>query len=155
MISETIVFLLEELFYLYTCYLFFDSFFETVRTNRIVLFLTYLALFVVDGKYLLFDDVMPNPIFNILFFFLITMHYEASYKKRMVMVFLFYASLGAVETVMMTLTSNHLADVQQHGYTNPFGTLFINLICFILVLILRIFKNISAATIPMSIMPNL
>ena len=138
----TMVYLITEVFYIYILNLYFSSVFEERRTNAWALAATYLGfLLIADGEYLILNDFRLNALLNILFMFAITLHYESTMIKRMLTVLLLYIIMAMIESVIVVLTGP-MAEISRAEYQEVLGPVFIKFALYIVVLLLRNFKNI-------------
>lgn len=141
----SIVFLLTEVFFIYILSLYFDSFLGERRTSRLALFLTYVAfILIADGEYFLINNAILNLVLNLGFMFLITFHYESSYKKRVMMAFLFYVMQATIEMCVVALTTTvDISALHKNEYSEILGPVIIKFVLFIIVLLLRNLKNVK------------
>lgn len=150
----SIVYLITEVFYMYVLYLLFEVFFDKRRTSKILYFTTYIAFgLVADSAYLISGNVVLNAVLNIFFMFLISMHFEASYKRRIMMVFLMYIMIAAIETIVVILTATiDISPIRKNEYQHILGPIIFKIILYVIALLLRNYKKVKEdMTVPTSL----
>lgn len=150
----SIVYLITEVFGMYNLYLLFEIFFDKRRTGKLLYFATYVVfMLVADSAYLISGNVVLNTVLNIFFMFLIAMNYEASYKRRIMMVFLMYIMFAAIETIVVVLTATiDISPIRKNEYQYILGPIIFKIILFIIALLLRNYKNVREdMTVPTSL----
>lgn len=145
MTMYSIIYLITEVFLVYILSLFFGSFLGERRTSRVALVLTYiLYLVIADGEYLLINNAVLNLVLNLLFMFLITLHYDVSYKRRIIVTFLLYVLMATIEMFVVAITTTiDISAIQQNIYQEIQGPIMVKLIAFIIILLLRNLKNVK------------
>lgn len=149
----TIVFLISEVFQIYEAYLLMHCFFKECRVSGRVEFLTYAGLFaMMSVPYLVFGIPVINLICSYSGTVLVTFIYAGSFKKRFLSGTLLYIIMLMAECIVSVLSGYIDLDFfHSVEYYSIFGTICLPLAEFLIVLIVRNFKNISEGeTVPVA-----
>lgn len=149
----TIVFLISEVFRIYEAYLLMRCFFKDRRVSGRVEFLVYAGLFVMMAiPYLVFGIPVVNFICSYSGMILVTFIYVGSFKKRILAGTLLYIIMLMAECIVAVFSGYIDLDLfHSSGYYSTFGTICLPLAQFLIVLIVRNFKNISEGeTVPVA-----
>lgn len=141
----TIVFLISEVFQIYEAYLLMRCFFKECRVSGRVEVLVYAGLFVMMSvPYLVFGIPVVNFICSYSGMILVTFIYVGSFKKRFLSGTLLYIIVLMAECVIAVFSGYGGVNVfHSSKYYSIFGTICVPLAQFLIILIVRNFKNIS------------
>lgn len=138
------VYIISEIFCVYTIYKYMEVFFDVRRTKRLVELLSYTAYYIIITLiYLLINIPVILLISNITIFFCLTYNYESTVKKRILSVVLTYMILMIIEALSALLFGSfnfHL--FSKNEYASVYGLIVCRILTFLAVLILNNFKNI-------------
>lgn len=91
-------------FRIYTIYLFFNVFFSESKYSKRREILCYVLFFVVNSTiYYFFKIPVFNLIVNITGFFLLTLNYNSSFRKRGIVIFILYLMMVSLEVALTYL----------------------------------------------------
>ena len=140
----TIVYLIFNLVLMLAIERIMGVFFDKRRTSFTVLALSLLSYFVLTSlAFLLWNIPMVNLTVNLVTFFIITLNYESTIRKRLVAVFGTFAILSTVDFLIALSSGVYQVDVfDTSGMENIFGFIILGATNYILALLLRKFKNI-------------
>jgi len=139
------VYILTAIFGTYILLRFMAVFFDSRRTSIKVEALSYIAyFFIVNGIYLFINIPIITMSANLAAFFLLSLNYEATIKKRILSTFLIYIILVTVEmTVALLNGCLNFSMFKVNDFSSVFGVIVCNILSYFVVLILNNFKNIK------------
>jgi two-component system, LytTR family, sensor histidine kinase AgrC len=139
------VYLLTAIFGTYILYRFMAVFFDTKRTSARFELLSYIAYFIViNCIYLIFNIPIITMTSSLIVFFLLTLNYEATIKRRILSTVLIYLILFSVETIVVLLSGYFNTQIYStNNYSSVTGIIFCTILTYFAVLILNNFKNIK------------
>ena len=106
------VYLCCNAFRAYIISLFFKVFFSEEKTPKKVEILSYIAFFIINSAVYIFIKIpVLNLIVNIIGFYLLTLNYNGSIRKRLLAVFLVYLTMLCIEVAFVYLFSHVHIDV--------------------------------------------
>lgn len=129
----------------YTIYKFMKIFYTEKNTSMKIEFKSYYLYFVIITILHLFVKIpLVLMISNLVLFFLLTLNYKSSFKKRLSTTFLIYATLMSVETLFV-LVSGHLKldPLIINDYRSILGITITRVVSYFVVLIIGSLKNIN------------
>lgn len=148
-----VVFLMSEMIQIYEEYLLMRCFFKECRMSRKMEILAYAGLyFMTTMPYLVFATPIITLICSYSSTILITFIYVASLKKRILSGTLSYMIMVMSECIVAIFSGYVDFDIfQKANYYSIFGTICLPLAKFLIILLVRNFKNISEGeTVPAS-----
>lgn len=134
-----------DIFGTYIIYKFMEVFFDTRRTTRKIEFFTY-AIYYVIGTFMFIAVNVPVVLlfFNLGAFFALTLNYESTMKNRLLSTVFVYLILASVEIAVSLLTGYlDFSLFTINTYSSIFGLIACRIISFVVVLIMKNFKNIK------------
>lgn len=139
------VYILTAIFGTYIQYRFMAVFFDTRRTSARVELLSYIAFFLILNSIYLFVNIpIIMMIASLTAFFLLSLNYESTIKKRILSAVLIYLILASVETIVVLLSGYFNTQLYStNNYSSVTGIIFCNILSYFAVLILNNFKNIK------------
>lgn len=146
-----VVYIITNVLSSYTIFKFVQIFFNERKTNKATEIIAYICYFVVSiGIYNFFKIPVILMTTNIILFFLLTLNYNATIKKRIICVFLMYFTFMCVEmSIVLLMGYIDFPLLQQSIFSSTVGIILIRCSSFMVVLIISGFKNIkSGVNIP-------
>lgn len=147
------IYMMSEVFQIYEAYLLMRCFFKECRVSRKVEFLMYVGLLVVKTVPYTFIGI---PIVTLICSYggtlLATMFYKGSFRKRILSGTLMFISIVMAECIVALFSGYVDMDIfESSEYNSIFGFICLPLVQFLVVLLVRNFKNISEGeTVPTS-----
>lgn len=145
--TYTLVYLITNIYSSYLDYQFLHLFFEVSKNKKIEL-LSYLIFYIfISTIYLSFKIPMLTLICNIIGFYLITLNYQASHKKRLLSIFLLYVIFICTDLIA-TLLTGHLNQsfMESSHFSSEFGLVILQIMNTIVLILLKNFRNIKKKT---------
>ena len=138
------VYILTNIFLVYTIYKLMKVFFDVRRASRRVEWLTYMAYgVVVTIMYFLLNIPAVLIAFNLAAFFALTYNYEATFKKRFLSAILAYFILMLIEFIgVLPFDYYSFSLFAENTYASIYGLIVCRIFSFVAALILSNFKNI-------------
>lgn len=100
--SVTNVYLITSAFGTYILYRYMKIFFDRTETDKKIEFASYLLYyFTIDLLFIIFNDPVVNVISNLIMFFLLTLNYDSTLKRRLIATVSIYMILMTVETLVV------------------------------------------------------
>jgi len=139
------VYLVTNVFYVYTIYKFMKVFFDTRKTNWYIELVTYIAFFIlISAVYILIDIPVANMITNIVALICLTYNYESTIKNRVISTVLIYLVLMSVEILVVIISDSIYYPIfETINYSSVYGLIFCRVLTYAIVLVLNSFKNIK------------
>ncbi|MBE6844950.1 MAG: GHKL domain-containing protein [Ruminococcus sp.] len=137
--AYNLIYIISNLFNVYTVKLFMDKYLEINPKYKKLVFVGYGTFFLITTLlYFIIDIPAIMMIANILCFFGISLFYKGDIKNKIIASFYIYIVVFVVEILVTVLTfTPFISPLEKYGYTNILG-LFINKILqFFTVLLLR------------------
>lgn len=147
------IYMMSEVFQIYEAYLMMRCFFKECRVSRKAEFLMYVGLLVVKTVPYTFIGI---PIVTLICSYggtlLATMFYKGSFRKRILSGTLMFISIVMAECIVALFSGYVDMDIfESSEYNSIFGFICLPLVQFLVVLLVRNFKNISEGeTVPTS-----
>lgn len=144
--NYNIVYLISNMFGTFVLYKFMDVFFDREITNKRVEFISYFIYFILNSFiYLTLNIPILSLVSNIIFFYLISLNYQSTIKKRLIAVFLIYIILLLVEIIIVILSGfiNFTIYFANPHFSSIMGLIGIKFISFIVVLVLGKYSNLK------------
>lgn len=147
----SVVYIITNVLSSYTIYKFVQIFFNERNTNKTTETITYICYFIVSiGIYVFLKIPVILMTTNIILFFLLTLNYSATIKKRIICVALMYLTFICIEMSVVVLMGYIDFPLFKHSvFSSTLGIILIRCFSFMVVLIMSGFKNIkSGVSIP-------
>lgn len=140
-----IVYIVTNALFSYTIFKFIRIFFNERITNNKSEIITYISYFVVSmGVYFLLKIPVILMVANIILFFLLTLNYNATIKKRIICVALMYFTFMCIEmSVVLLMGYIEFPLFKNSVFSSTLGIILIRCFSFVIVLIMSGFKNIK------------
>lgn len=141
-----IVYLVSNIFGTYTIFKFMTIFFPRDKNNKIIELISYIIYFLsISLIYIFFDKPILNLVSNLVFFYLLTFNYKASWKSRFSAVVYIYSILVCAETFTVILIKILYASnfAKNSGMELIYIQIFDKIISYIVVLAVSNFKMLK------------
>ena len=124
-------------------------FFDKRRTSFVIMALSYLSFYVLTSvTFLLWNIPIVSILLSLTIYFIITLNYESSVKKRIVAAFGTFVIMIIVELTIITSIGFYQADLfDAFGADSILGFILWAATSYIVALFLRKFKNIKKNTV--------
>jgi len=125
--AYNLIYIISNLFNVYTVKLFMDKYLEINPKYKKLVFVGYGTFFLITTLlYFIIDIPAIMMIANILCFFGISLFYKGDIKNKIIASFYIYIVVFVVEILVTVLTfTPFISPLEKYGYTNILG-LFIN-----------------------------
>lgn len=142
----TVIFLITSVFQVYEFYLLFQCFLQNSKTNRFFVILAYMGLFIMTTvPYLLFNIPIVTLICSYAGTLLVTLVYEGTWKIKILSGTFTMGIMVWAECVVAVFSGYiGLKVFQSNEYHSMFGTVCLPIVEFMIVLIVRNFKNMKS-----------
>ena len=140
------IYILTQPFATYIIYKFMHIFFVVLQTTAKTEYMSYVIYNIfITGVYLLINIPIVMLIYSLGCFFLLTLNYYAPLLKKFMATLLIYISLMFIEIILVRFILGYFEfeTFATNYYTSTFGSVAVKLISFMLVLILKNFKNMK------------
>ena len=140
------IYILTQPFATYIIYKFMHIFFDERQTTAKTEFMSYVIYNIfITGVYLLINIPIVMLIYSLCCFFLLTLNYYAPLLKKFMATLLIYISLMFIEIILARFISGYFEfeTFSTNNYSSILGLVTIKLLSFMLVLILKNFKNMK------------
>lgn len=140
------IYILTQPFATYIIYKFMHIFFDERQTTAKTEFMSYVIYNIfITGVYLLINIPIVMLIYSLGCFFLLTLNYYAPLLKKFMATLLIYISLMFIEIILARFISGYFEfeTFSTNNYSSILGLVTIKLLSFMLVLILKNFKNMK------------
>ena len=140
------IYILTQPFAIYIIYKFMHIFFDERQTTAKTEFMSYVIYNIfITGVYLLINIPIVMLICSLGCFFLLTLNYYAPLLKKFMATLLIYISLMFIEIILARFISGYFEfeTFSTNNYSSILGLVTIKLLSFMLVLILKNFKNMK------------
>ena len=140
------IYILTQPFATYIIYKFMHIFFDERQTTAKTEFMSYVIYMIfITGVYLLINIPIVMLVCNLGCFFLLTLNYYAPLLKKFMATLLIYISLMFIEIILARFISGYFEfeTFSTNNYSSILGLVTIKLLSFMLVLILKNFKNMK------------
>lgn len=140
-----LVYLITNVFWVYTIYKFMRVFFDTRKTHKYIEIVTYIFFFAaISLIYLLVNIPVVNMVTNLIALFCLTYNYESTIKNRVISILLMYLVLMSVEMVVVLISGSFYNSIfETYEYSSIYGVIFSRVLTYAVVLVLNNFKNIK------------
>jgi len=141
---SSVVYIISYAFVVFAIEKFMKVFFEKRRTSIYIYIASCLAyLTVISTAFLLLNIPIINLLCNIIFLFILTLNYEAIWRKRFIAIFIIYIFMFVADLIVVNLTEHvYKSIIERVEYDAIFGFVAISLIIYIEALLAQNFKNI-------------
>ena len=140
------IYILTQPFATYIIYKFMHIFFDERQTTAKTEFMSYVIYMIfITGVYLLINIPIVMLVCNLICFCLLTLNYQAPLLKKFMATLLIYISLMFIEIILARFISGYFEfeTFSTNNYSSILGLVTIKLLSFMLVLILKNFKNMK------------
>lgn len=144
-----IIYLISNIFATYIVFKFMNIFFDRSETNKKRELILYILYFIIIGMtYITFDNRILNLVVNLILFFVLTLNYTATHKRRILTIIYIYAILMTAETVTVVIFSVLKINAVSQGIDMELILALIvsKIISYIIVLVLGNLKMLKANT---------
>lgn len=149
-----LIYLSSELIYVYTIYKLMYVFFKDRVSNHKIEILSYFSYyFIISALYLIVNIPIITLAVNIILLTLISFNYKATYKNRLLAVFLIYLILMISETIVSLSTGYLVISVfdKNPEYSSLLGYILGKILGFFTALFIENYNNIKkGAEVPTS-----
>lgn len=140
------IYMITGMFGTYITYRYMRVFFGERRTSGKVEFISYIIYFIVMTIiYLSLSIPILNLISTVFFYFILSLNYKSSIRKRIISIIFIYMIFASMETIVAVI-SGHLYPsvfIQNLHYSSILGMVTLRILSFLVVLILGNFKNMK------------
>ena len=138
-----LIYIITNIFGTYIIFKFMMVFFERPDANRRIEIISYIGyFFVISSVYLYVKIPVVMMVFNILAFFLISLNYKSSIKKRILAVALIYFIMMCVEVIIIQLLSGLKFNIfAENKYSLSYSLIVLKLATYVIVLVLNKYKT--------------
>lgn len=141
--SYTAVYLITNVFAVYTLFRYMSIFFDRKDVDKKQEFLSYsLYFFIISLLYLSLDNPAVNIISNLIMFFILTYNYQSTTRNRLIAVVSIYMILMTIEVIMMLILQYYGITVNSsdNDVALIIGIVSIKVISYIFMLFISNFK---------------
>lgn len=141
-----VVYIITNVLFSYTIFKFIRIFFNEHITNKAIEIITYICYFLISiCVYAFFKIPVMLMATNIILFFLLTLNYTATMKKRIICVALMYLTFMCIEMSVVLVMGYIDFPLFKHSvFSSTLGIVLIRCFSFMVVLVMSGFKNIKS-----------
>lgn len=129
----------------YIVYKLLNVFFDDLRTSKTIEISSYIGYYFINlALFFMFRIPIVLMISNILLFFLLTLNYNSSFKRRIIFSFLSYMILMSAEVILTIMTGYFDIPVFKNSeYSSILGLVLVRIISLLVVLAISNYKNVK------------